>query len=137
MKSVKHQLGILAAAACTLTILAAGDATAGVSSPSTATCTFYSDGSGYCSGTLRAFRNSSDPTAAIALQKYTSASGASRYIYLTWQNQTKYIYLNTSSSYVIAAFDSAAAAIDANFYFHWNTSTNVDTIQLWNASYQL
>ncbi len=113
-----------------------GNAHAGASSPSVATCALYSDGSGYCSGTLQAFRNSSDASAALALQSYSYNGGTSRYIYLTWQNTSKYIYLNTSSSYVTAAFDRAATAVDANFYFHWDTTLNVDAIQLWNASYQ-
>jgi len=135
--SFKAQTGFIAAAACALTTLAGGSASAGLSSPSTATCTFYSDGSGYCSGTLKAFRNSSDSTALLTLQSYAYSGGTSRYVYLVWQGQTKYVYLNTSSSAVLAAFDNAVAAVDAQVYVHWNTSTNIDAIQLWNASYQL
>lgn len=130
--SAKRMLGI----GLSFSALAvAGTSLAGVSSPRSATCVFNSDNSGYCSGTLTAFRQSSDPSAQLILQNYQSSTGTSRYASVRFAGIYKFVPLAGGlSSDMLRAFDQAANAVSANVYIHWNTSTQVDTIQLFNDS---
>src|SRR5579871_5992007 len=91
-------------------IFSSHEARAGASSTMPATCSFNSDGSGYCSGSLRAFRNSTDTTAVLAIQQYADTSAnENRYFYLTWAGTTKYIWLGTGAN-LTATFDRIAAS---------------------------
>ncbi|MGC4066385.1 MAG: hypothetical protein QM784_17490 [Polyangiaceae bacterium] len=110
-------------------------ASAGQANPRTATCQFYSDGAGYCSGTLRAFRNSTDASAYLILQSYGYSGGISRYVVAKFAGTYKYLPLSASlPESVLTLFDAAAVAVDSNIYVHWNTSSQVDTIQFFNDS---
>jgi hypothetical protein len=116
-------------------IAVAGTSVAGVSSPRAATCSFNADGSGYCSGTLSAFRKSPDPTAQLILQNYQSSTGTSRYASVRFAGTNKFVPLAPGlSADMLRAFDQACNAVDANVFIHWNTSTQLDTIQLFNDS---
>ncbi len=110
-------------------------ASAGEAHPRAATCQFYADGAGYCSGTLGAFRNSSDPSAYLILQSYGYSGGVSRYVVAKFGGTYKFLPVPTSlPASVLTLFDAAAVAVDSNVYVHWNTSSQVDTIQLYNDS---
>lgn len=126
----------LVGSALALAVMAvAGTSIAGVSSPRAATCTFNADGSGFCSGTLTAFRNSSDPTAQLVLQNYQSSSGSSRYASVRFAGTAKFVPLAAGlSADMLRAFDQACNAVAANVYIHWNMSTQLDAIQLFNDS---
>jgi len=130
--TVKHLLGI----GLSLAVLAvAGQSFAGASAPRAAKCVFNADGSGTCSGTLTAFRKSADPTAQLILQNYQSSTGMSRYVALTFGGTFKVVPLAGGlSADMLRAFDQACTAVDANVFVHWNTSSQVDTIQLYNDS---
>ena len=107
------------------------------SGPSTASCYFFQDRSGYCNGTLRSFRESSDASALLALQTYADANDyTSRLIYLTWQSQNRVVYLNSGAA-LAAVFDRAATAVDGNIYVSFTSDNNISAMQLWNASYYL
>src|SRR6187399_128445 len=109
--------------------LAGGSAQAGVSGPPTASCYFFQDGSGYCSGSLRSFRESSDATALLALQTYVDANDNTfRYVYLTWQSQTKVVFLNSGAA-LAAAFDRAATSLDGNIYVSFTSDNNISAMQ--------
>lgn len=128
----KLVLGVGMAAAA---IAVAGTSIAGVSSPRAATCVFNSDNSGYCSGTLTAFRQSSDPSAQLILQNYQSTSGVSRYAAVRFAGIYKFVPLAGGvSTDMLHAFDLASNAVSANVYIHWNTSTQIDAIQIYNDS---
>jgi hypothetical protein len=119
-------LGALSIALC---------ASAGEAHPRAATCLFYPDGSGYCSGTLSAFRNSSDPSAYMILQSYGYSGGVSRYVVAKFGGTYKFLPVSASlPESVLKLFDASATAVDSNVYVHWNTSSQVDTIQLYNDS---
>src|SRR4249920_2820345 len=108
-------LGALSIALC---------ASAGEAHPRAATCQFYADGSGYCSGTLGAFRSSSDPSAYLILQSYGYSGGVSRYVIAKFAGTYKYLPFSTSLPYIVLTlFDAAAIAVDSNVYVHWNTSS--------------
>ena len=108
---------------------------AGQSNPRAATCTFYSDGSGYCSGTLQAFRKSSDATADLTLQSYVYSAGVSRYVSVTFAGTNKFLPVSsTIPQSAISLFDAAAISVSANVYVHWNTSSQVDVLQFFNDS---
>ena len=110
-------------------------ASAGEAHPRAATCLFYPDGAGYCSGTLHAFRNSSDPSAYLILQSYGYSGGVSRYVAAKFGGTNKFLPVSTSlPESVLKLFDAAAIAVDCNVYVHWNTSSQVDTIQFYNDS---
>jgi hypothetical protein len=130
--SAKRLLGVGVAMAA---IAVAGTSFAGLSSPRNATCTFNADGSGFCSGTLSAFRKSADPTAQLILQNFEGASGVSRYVSLRFAGTSKFAPLAGGlSADTLRAFDQACNAVDANIFIHWNTSTQTDSIQLFNDS---
>jgi hypothetical protein len=110
-------------------------ASAGEAHPRAATCQFYADGAGYCSGTLGAFRNSSDPSAYLILQSYGYSGGVSRYVVAKFGGTYKFLPVSASlPAGVLTLFDAASTAVDSNVYVHWNTSSQVDTIQLYNDS---
>lgn len=110
-------------------------ASAGEAHPRAATCQFYADGAGYCSGTLGAFRNSSDPTAFLILQSYVYSGGVSRYVAAKFGGTYKFLPISASlPESALHVFDTAAVAVDSNVYVHWNTSSQVDAIQLYNDS---
>jgi len=101
-----------------------------------ATCGFYADGSGYCSGTLKAFRQSADTTAQLILQSYFNTGGAvNRYVVVQFAGVFKVLPLpSTTPAQMGAAFDGAATAVDCNIYVHWTTAGQVDALQLYNDS---
>ena len=110
-------------------------ASAGEAHPRAANCQFYADGAGYCSGTLQAFRNSSDSSAYLILQSYGYSGGVSRYVVAKFGGTYKFLPISSSlPESVLTLFDAAAIAVDSNVYVHWNTSSQVDAIQLYNDS---
>lgn len=110
-------------------------ASAGEPHPRAATCQFYADGAGYCSGTLGAFRNSSDPTAYMILQSYGYSGGVSRYVAIKFAGTYKFLPVSTTlPANVLSLFDASTLAVDSNVYVHWNTSSQVDTFQFYNDS---
>jgi hypothetical protein len=121
----------------TAMLLSGGSARAGASSQASAYCYTFSDGSGYCTGTLRKFHDSSDPSAVLAFQAYVSNGGTTRYVYTTWQSQTRYMWLDNPSAGMTAAFDRAATALGGSIYVHWNTSGFLDGLAFWNSSDEL
>jgi len=126
LASVAGLLGAISIALC---------ASAGEAHPRAANCQFYADGAGYCSGTLQAFRSSSDPSAYLILQSYGYSGGVSRYVVAKFAGTYKYLPVSASlPDSVLALFDASAIAVDSNVYGHWNTSSQVDTIQFFNDS---
>jgi hypothetical protein len=110
-------------------------ASAGEAHPRTATCVFYADGAGYCSGTLSAFRNSSDPSAYLILQSYAYSGGVSRYVVARFAGTYKFLPVSPGlPDSVLKLFDAATVAVDSNVYMRWNASSQVDTMQFYNDS---
>jgi len=130
--SLKFALGAgVALAALTM----AGTSLAGQADTRSASCGFNADGSGYCSGSLDAFRHSTDATARMVLQNYQSTSGISRYASVTFGGVNKFVPMSAGApAALLQAFDQACNNVTANVYIHWNTSTQIDTIQLFNDS---
>ena len=110
-------------------------ASAGEAHPRAATCQFYADGAGYCSGTLQAFRSSGDTSAYMILQSYGYSGGVSRYVVAKFGGTYKFLPISPSvPDSVLTLFDAATVAVDSNVYVHWNTSSQVDTMQFYNDS---
>jgi hypothetical protein len=136
MKALGFRSGLLAAFTAIPLAIGAGPAHAGATSSRSASCAFNADQSGYCSGSLNAFRNSPDATAYLILQSYVDSNGGiSRYVQATWNNTLKFI--SVSGTALNALFDMAATTVNpnANFYVHWNTSGLADAIQIFNDSH--
>jgi hypothetical protein len=135
MKALGFRSVLFAAFTAISLVIGAGPAHAGSTSSRPAYCTFNADQSGYCSGSLNAFRNSPDASAYLVLQSYVDSSGAiSRYVSATWNGTYKFIPIGGTA--MNALFDIAATTVNpnANFYIHWNTSGVGDSIQVFNDS---
>ena len=128
-------LCILVAGLMTL-IAAPQSAQAGIDDGSPATAMFYSDGSGYCSGTLNGFLGSSDSGAYLVLEEYSGGNSTGGYIMCQYNGQYKYAPLDYTDSALNAAFQKIVAMPhEVHVYVHWNTSGYVDAIQVFNASF--
>jgi len=136
MKALGFRSGLFWAAFTAIPLLIGADpAHAGAAGSQSASCTFNADKSGFCSGSLNAFRNSPDASAYLVLQSYVDSSGGiSRYVSATWNGTNKFIPV--SGTAMNALFDIAATTVNpnANFYIHWNTSGVGDAIQIFNYS---
>jgi hypothetical protein len=138
MKARLLQLVVVSGLAAAPLLLSARSADAGNTTPSSAFCVFYADGSGYCNGSLKAFRSSSDPNAELVLQHYVDSTNyENRYLWVSYGGTSKYINFHSTTPKLTAAFDQAAASVTASLYIHWNASNELDTFQLWNASNDL
>ena len=136
MKALGFRSGLFAAFTAIPLLIGAGPAHAGASGSRPAFCSFNADKSGYCSGSLNAFRNSPDASAYLILQSYVDSSGGiSRYVQASWNGTNKFIPIGGTA--MSALFDIAATTVNpnANFYVHWNTSGVADAIQVFNDSH--
>ena len=128
-------LGMLVAGLMTLIALPK-PALAGENDGSPASAVFYSDGSGYCSGTLNGFATSSDSGAYLILEEYSGNNSTGGYIMCKYNGHYKYAPLNYSDSALNAAFQKIVAMPhEVHVYVHWNTSGYVDALQVFNASF--
>lgn len=119
----------------TMFAFAPSRAYAGADGGSPATGVFYSDGSGFCSGTLNGFRTTPAPSdASLTLEEYSFSGGTSGYIMCTYNGNYKYAPLSNSPA-LLAAFEQIVAMPhEVHVYVHWNTSGFVDALQVFNAS---
>jgi hypothetical protein len=139
MKKIQTLGALSLAAFVGLSTLGASKASAGASYSSPATCTFNLDGSGWCRGTLEAFRASSDSTAYLALYSHHEGSiSLGREVWLSFGGNTKVIVVpGTLPDTLLGAFDDAANDTEANIFFTWSdsiSSPELESFQVVNDS---
>ena len=107
---------------------------AGASASRPASCTFNKDGTGFCSGSLKAFRNSSDSTAQMILDNLQTTTGATRRINLTFNGTNKVLSVPPSPAGLTQTFDMASSNVTAHIYVRWTAANVVEALQLYNQS---
>jgi hypothetical protein len=117
--------------ACALALSFSPEAQALGSAP--ASCTFYTDNSGYCSGTLAGFHNSTSGN-YIVFQEYASTNSHSRYVAVNYNGTYKFLPIYQSQTHIWNAFNAGAAIYNANIYVHWDTAGAIDAVQFYNSS---
>ena len=131
MRNLKKSL--LAVVVSGALVAVASLAYAGAAAPRSATCSFNADGSGYCSGTLKAFRNSSDPTAQLIIQGYADSTyGQSNYINLYFAGKNKFVRITNATLNDMVM--RASTALDSGFFVAWDKNAIATAIQLYNDS---
>jgi hypothetical protein len=127
-------LGITGIAA----LAGAATAFAGATDTRNATCTFYADGGGWCSGSLRAFRTSADATAYLTFTSVLGNFAPERWIYLRFNNTFKSIQApSTLGAPALELFDNVATAVDAHVHISWTGPVNspkLSGLQVFNDS---
>jgi hypothetical protein len=101
---------------------------AGASYPSSAYCNWNTDGSGACSGTLAAFRASSDPNA------YAAFFSNSAYSSVEGQLNGRFFYCVASPSQVPVVQTLASATPTAFFTVWFNTTGSCTNLQVYSLS---
>ena len=100
-----------------LAVLAPTSSQAGYAAGDSASCTKYSDGSGYCSGTMRGFRKSGGANDQVSL-------------YITWAglvsfnanlNNKGYSCLFSTSSTSLMQFATAVTQANGYFVISWDS----------------
>jgi hypothetical protein len=118
-----------AVAAVTLATLAVpGRSEAGDSSYVLPDCVKYTDGSGYCRGSMKGFRNSSYADAWATFE--ADITGSWTYFFARYNNQYFSCYPNTDTS---SRYASALAA-NGYFYVRWDSSATCTTLYVFNES---
>lgn len=109
----------------------ASTVSAGATDSRPASCTFNANGSGSCSGSLKAFRASPNATAYISFYSMVSSNaGPERWAYLQFGTTWKSLQLlSTAPTVLIERFDAVSTAVDGNIYFTWDTTNKITSIQ--------
>lgn len=118
-----------AVAAMTLAALAVpGRSEAGDTSYVSPDCVKYSDGSGYCRGSMLGFRNSPYTDAWAVFE--TNLTNNWTYFFAKYNGQYFACYPDAATS---ARFASAMAA-NGYFYVRWDTTSTCTTLYVFNES---
>jgi hypothetical protein len=122
----RHTLFSVLAVCTTLLIFSSQQAHAGLEGGSPFNGVFNSDGSGYCSGNMNGFHDSSDSSNYIALEEYTSSSYPSGYVACRYNGNYKFATVSTGDTALFEMLKQAVTLSRETYvYFHWNSSGNV------------
>lgn len=113
-------------------VLGATAALAGYTWNPPASCTFYADGSGSCSGTLLTFRNSTTSSDYASFEQ----SGEGTYSFrVNFQGRLAECWKSVSAGSLAANHWNAAMSHRGRFSITWNASGTCGQLYLMNASY--
>jgi len=125
MRRILITLSILGLAA-----LAPASSQAGYAAGDSASCTKYSDGSGYCSGTMRGFRKSGGANDQVYL--YITAAGMVNFT--ANLNSKGYACVFSTSTTSIVQFATAVTQANGYFVISWDSSGACGTSYYYQGS---